>query len=359
MRIGALVSTVTAVCLVFLDGPGDKAYEKESPAVNAARLRQNAVTTLEIRFRRTDEYALRPTASPSAKALYADADLSPVESVNRLVLSGDMIRYEDNHPGRLMPSGRLQPKSMIRVYDGAIGKSLFPSGLGGEGEPQGFIESKNPLEDFMHIALRPIHLTFRGLHPVPCTNSVFEWQSTDATATIDGVVCHEFTLPTQSTRNESFWLAPDQDYVVRRIRLTGKNGFSGQTDIHYRRHETYGWVPDSWVISGYSGTLTYAVTIKIDMLEMRFNHPNSAEQFQIEFPAGCLVFDHDANKFYRVLADKSLREIDPGADRLPTPVATPSESWYQRSGGFLVAWAIVCIVTVLLYFLRRKVSRAA
>jgi hypothetical protein len=363
MRIGALVSTVTAVCLVFFEGSGDKANEKDSPAVNAARLRQEAVKTVEIRFRRTDEYALRPTASPSAKALYADADLSPVESDNRLVLSGDMFRYEDNHPDRRMPSGQVHPKSWILVYDGSISKTLYPNGLGGQGEPQGFIDSKNSWEEFLHVLLSPIYLTFCGLDPGRCPNLVSEWQATGATTKIDGGVCQEFSPPLQGNVHESFWLAPDQDYVVRRRRVVSKTGFDRQTDIHYRRHEARGWVPYCWVVSGFSGTPTYAITTKIDVLELRFNDTHSADEFQIDFPVGCSVFDQDAKRFYRVRPDKSLGEFEPRAQAQPRSMNLPMDSLFERNKWFVVSWglgslAVILLASVLLFVLRRKRGNA-
>src|SRR5262245_28221144 len=89
---------------------GDPAA-RAPPAVAAARARQEAVRTFDVEFKQTEviKHPPRPNGpAPAGETVF--------ESVNRLAIDGQKVRYEDNHPQRLtLEMGKKQSK--VSVFD--------------------------------------------------------------------------------------------------------------------------------------------------------------------------------------------------------------------------------------------------
>src|SRR5581483_12274979 len=68
------------------------------------------------------------------------AEEKTCQSTNRLILDGDKVRYENNHPLSDWPTSRVPYKSQIGVFDGLTSVLFRPQGHFGEG-PTGFVEN--------------------------------------------------------------------------------------------------------------------------------------------------------------------------------------------------------------------------
>ena len=196
-------------------------------------------------------------------------------------------------------------------------------------------------------------MSFRGSNPAICPRSITEMKPSGITLPIDWAPCQEHTI-TLNHRNmiEHLWLDPDKSYVIRRY-----EGGMGQIDIRYRRDDTWGWVPESWVQNEYSQTGVLRKTIAVDVLEMRINEPHPAELFDIRFPPGCVVHDIGpmSYKVYRVLPDESMREIsERTGEFLPETKVRPEGAWYWRYRWLLGGFGVVCAGLIWQYAMRRK-----
>jgi hypothetical protein len=146
-------------------------------------------------------------------------------------------------------------------------------------------------------------------------------------------------------------LDPERDYVIRRIQTVSFE----QLTIHYRRHDAWGWVPDSWVITQPNGSLRG--TIKVEVLDIQINAPKPGELFDIQFLPGCEVIDERTNplKIFRVQPDGSMREVSRTTGQLlPLPVVQPIDPWYWRYRWLLGGFGVLCAGLVWQYAVRRK-----
>jgi hypothetical protein len=362
MRAVPCVFTAIAVALVVLSRASSQAGPSNAPAVAAARTRQESVKTVNLVLKQTEVFAKGGvsdrTPPPFKSKAPVPAKETTLESINRLVLDGEKVRYEDNHPGWHMPSGEQHKRRVVSLFNGSVAKKYFPSGVSGKGNPVGTID-KDAWQDAMKSAvLTPITMAFRGLDLAISPYLIGDLKPSGITLPIDGAPCQEHVV-NFSDATKSFWLDPGKDYVVRRMRLQRRGHLVDQCDISYRRHDAWGWVPASWVRNQYSPAGTVLVTTKVEVLEMRLNDPQPAEQFDIQFPAGSQVFDIRNAKNYRVQPDGTMRELSPSGEELPGSVPQPGDPWYRRNKWLLLSLGVVLAALVLPYAMRRKRANAA
>jgi hypothetical protein len=329
----------------------------EAAGVAAARKRQESVKTLDIRFQLAEVIArggdTRWRVFPREPTTLVPAKETALESVNRLVVDGEKVRYECNHPW-YGPRGELWARSSLSVFNGSTATRFFPTGLGGEGGPAGVIR-EDPRLPFVasQVEVVPLGLAFRGLGSLLTSNVFSEMEPSGTSLPIDGEPCEEHVLNRPDALT-SYWLDPSKGYVVRRVSRQRPGGPLDQMDIRYRRDDVAGWVPVSWSRAQSLPDGTVLRTAKVDVLEMRLNNSPAAELFDIQFPIGTHVRDQRDRKNYRVQPDGSLREISPGGTDLAVPdipPAAPQVGWTEwlLGGVGVVVWAVI-----LAYVWRRK-----
>lgn len=147
---------------------GQDVARKGRDPVAAAKARQDRVKTLDITFKwkqvlargaKSEAYQLPPPLKMRGVVPEKETTL---EAVNRLVLNGDKLRYENNTPIWRIPEGTMAPsRHAVSVYDGTIAKSLYRDG----GAPNGWIMRTAGHDDGKAITLLPIMLTFRAMSP--------------------------------------------------------------------------------------------------------------------------------------------------------------------------------------------------
>lgn len=321
----------------------------DTPVKAAARARQNAVKSLDIRFHRTEVMIKGGKSAADAGNLnpvlpqpYKDTTL---ESTSRLVLDGVKIRFEDYHPNGFMPVGSC----WLSAFDGTTAKMFDSTTRRREALGFGKIETRFELMSDRFMALLPLTLTFRGLDRVVARGWIDKLTPSEGTVIIDGVPCREYVLSSDPTW--TLWFDLENDYIVRRIWRSQPRGQHEQTEIRYRANEVCGWVPVSWERTQYGPDGVVGVTNKVEELDLRLNEDQPPELFDIVFPPGSEVADYTSMPYKNYLAqpDGSWLEL-----RGPEPVA-----WYwQPTTWVYVGLGLGLGYVVLVGVLRIRKGRA-
>jgi hypothetical protein len=366
MRTMALpgAAAMTLVTIVLFPAAGRPA-EEESPAVAAARARQDLVKTLDVTFKVTEVIPKGSISDANPEAYGKRAPVPANEwtavAISHMVIDGEMVYYENNYPNwsnLYALNGGLSIQSMISVSDGSIVKAFIPSGMRGSGHSEGLIR-KDRQGVWMQAYLMPITMTFHGSKPALFHPLVTGMKPTGNILPIDWTPCQEHMMSLNASKDERVWVDPEKDYVIRRY--TGVFG-EGLADIRYRRDDAWGWVPESWIHHEVGRNSVLRKTHFVNVLEMRINEPQPAELFDISFPPGCEVHDDRTMpyKVYRVLPDGSMREIsERTGEFLTEPKVQPEGAWYWRFRWLLAGTGVILAGLAWQYAVRRKRANAA
>jgi hypothetical protein len=311
----------------------------EDPAIAAARKREQAVRTarFEAHVREVHAKGARSDRAGVAARTPVPAEEMTVESDHLLILSGTKVRVETNHP--LWTGTRFgPPRRRVDVSDGDLRTTFFPDGLGSDRTPQGAVERSVGTSAADSLIWQPVRMTCRGLTVGPDLLSRLE--AGEATELIEGDRCREYTAPGPARTPTRYWLAPDKEYVVRRIRDVGAFQVARQTDIRYRRDEAVGWLPTDWTLTEYGRGGRALVTTTVTVAAVRLNEPVPDETFRVTFPPGTLVSDSATSKSYRIGPDGTRREEDLAALMRSGDETTPA--------GPLFPWRRVLVVGLCL-----------
>jgi hypothetical protein len=348
-----------SVSCTMLMPHGLGAQDQSDAHIRAAAARQEAVRALDIRFRRTETNAVGAISERSRGLAKFTRDVPAKEttfqSVNRLAIDGDKIRFEDNHPCWRVPEGILRTRrAQLDVFDGSVAKTFYPGDETKEnGLPSGTYENRHANIHVMYSVLMPITLTFRGLDPHMTPYPLTDAKRSGLTLPIDGEACDEYILEFSPESKVSFWLDPKKDYVARRISTKSGVQFAAQHDIKYRNDAQIGWMPQSWVSNDFSSIGRLLTSTKVEVLEAEYNGVLPATDFDIVFPPGTRVVDLNTTKVYRVQSNGAMRETDELGQELSAVISQPGDSWARRNQWFLVALGATFIAIVGSHILRR------
>jgi hypothetical protein len=343
-RLLTLLAVLPSLVLFSAAAAGQPA-EGEDPAVRAARMRQEAVKTLEVRFKRSEVIVkggltLRLPAR-SRPQTPAPAKETTLESTNRLVLDRDKVRFENNHLKlQRLPNNTVEVSRrgvFVGSFDGITIKMLFPHSAGGMGPPAGHVAIDTGGKILGFIDTVPIEVAYRGFRAMHARPWLDQLQATGVSTLIDGSLCQGYKPGGAHKNVPLYWLDPVKDYVFRR-----REQEKGRQiiDVQYRNDKTIGWVPTKWVRKEYGPEGDLLSTITIEVLEMAFNNPQPPEQFSLVFPPGAYVNDHRTagSKQYLVQADGSLRWL-PG----PGEEEEPRGAWFE-----IIKWSLAGLAAILL-----------
>jgi hypothetical protein len=356
--ISRIASTIWVLAAVSNSWGQDAAVD---PAVIAAQTRQDLVKTLEIQFKRTEvisKGAITTFAVAPGKPLTLKPDKeTTLESTNLVVIDGTKIRVEDNHPLPPGAGGEITTRSEVKTFDGLTGAVFLPAGVDGKGYPVAAM-SKNDETGLGSPILIPIGLTFRGLSPLLHSFSINKVKPTEATFAIDGAQCQEYAVTESGAGKASLWLDPSKGYVLRRMQSRNRVGVVDQLEVSYRRHDSFGWVPSSWVHSKRHPDGRTLISTKVEVLTLRLNDPQPAAQFDIRFPPETFVNDFREGernaKYFRVQPDGSMREVSSTGQELASCGSEPDASSNQRSPWLLLGIGVVVAAILLQKVARRK-----
>lgn len=360
--------TLIATLLVAL-GTGHLPYlpgqvvGEHSPARKAAKARQKAVKTLEVKFRKTETIArgavtaLTPPLPFKPKHPIPEQETT-LQSINRLVIDGEKLRYENNHPTFILPDVRPTEKRMVCLFNGTRAKLYFPKLIPGRGLMQGVI-LRHPRIDFvLAVELEPLTLAFRPFSPSFSADLLPRMKPSGVALPIEGALCQEYLFGPPQGFRRSYWLDPAKDHLPRRIRIQSAGRLADQIEVRYRRQDGRDWIPAAWVRTQYSTEGAVLSTTRFEVLELRVNAEQPPELFDVRFPEGIEVYDQRDDKSYRIQSDGSMRELSRKGQLLPRSVPQPDDSWYQRNRGLLVVAGILVILLVAvsgwIWLMRRR-----
>jgi hypothetical protein len=339
LLLAALVGLVAGSAVV-------RGQADDAPAARAARARREGVKTVVIEYERVDVY-VEGAGSGGATQRSQPKDTAPgdkhtLKTVNKFVLDGDKFRSEESHPHFVGARREIKAFKQVSVYDGLLTRTFFPDLIQPGGGPSGAID--RGIRDMTGKRFSPLMMAFRGDDPTLCEYSTDKLKPADGVLSIDGDECKEYRLLAgRSTATTSLWLDPARDYLPRRICVKNGGSVTRQTDVTYRRDDAGRWVPASWV-STYSFLPRYpVVTTTRTVLDVQFNVPQPAEQFELQFPPGTTV------------GDNRLPAPPAGGTTITRKIVDFEDRYFLLSvppGAALVA------VVVVLYVLRRRKAPA-
>jgi hypothetical protein len=320
---GEPIVRIAALAAWVLIAAGGRA---ESPAVEAARAR-------EARFRSCAvEFTLAETVTHWVRPNEPQLQTTFTRSF-RLVLDEGRGRVESSWVGPPPPKFNFIPPPAVAVFDGELTRVLYPDGIGRNGPAEGIIDP-SPRADMIHTLVPPVVSQFlRPLDPAlsPYPAPLDRFNPTGASKSINGVECVEYTCPAGPETVHTYWLAPARDHVAVRHERRHQNRLTDETDVAHRRDADLGWVPESWTTKHTTETGAVSRTATGTVTRWRLGIGFAAGPLDLPFPEGTSVFDRRVNKYYRVQADGSRRELDEMGNEIVEPVERP---WYRK-----YAWA--------------------
>lgn len=257
----------------FFTGLGTVAAQT-NPIVDAARLRQERIKSLDITFRISETVSkggMKTVFGSETKGKsYPDKD-TIIESENRLVISGARFRYENNHPGWHGQTGVLLQSNYVVVSNDNEAKSYYPEGVGNQGGPAGVVYSDEPPSEFKLFLLVPWTLGFRGLDGRFAARLMSDGQPGKALLAIDRSKCMQFVWASQAG-STTYWADPSIDHLPRRIQYERGFVLRDQIDIQYRRDlQNNEWLPDSWTHTQFDKDGRVLVSSKMKTVQTSVN----------------------------------------------------------------------------------------
>ena len=314
----------------------------EDPAVAAARKRQESIKTLDVKFKHSESYAKGAVSdasrsNPNPPVPVPAEDMS-VESMNRIVIDGEKIRVEDNHPGWYDRGKRTYKQSRIYTFDGDTGYLLQHGDYGERTIVQGGIEQGFLGRDWHFV---PLYISVRGLCPTFSSPTMAQLQPSRTTQTIGDDLCEQYVVPTKGGAPTLFWLEAKSDYCIRRIRNGNVDQSHSVYNVQNTCDEKYGWLPKSWSHEEHSWKGKLLATHTFEIQEMKINEPVPADDFKIEFPSGAMVAKNrnGSHKMYIVQPDGSMQEDDL-ASHMPLPAR---KTWYPP-----LTWSISAVILIVI-----------
>jgi hypothetical protein len=339
---------------------------KSDPFVEAARKREAATKVVDLTFKMRE---ISPKGTPVPGAGWAlggakegsvlDTDLV-LESTNRLVFQGSMVRFEGNHPVWHVASAKALPTEVLSVSKNGSAKTFYPNGRATENSPSGTMGPDSRNYQLKITYLFPLLVAYRGTDRSIAIYAASSFKASGVTQPIRGKDCREYAQMVGNDARLSYFVDPELDYnVVRRV-LVRNRRIVNQIDIGYEKSSVCEWVPISWVEHAYTASGNLERRREVEVVSTKFNEPLSEDQFDVVFPPGAVVTDQgDAQdtKRYRVQADGGFRLLSVDGRELSTVVWHGNLPWYRRYVWWFVGGgaAMVLLVVALLRRKRRVV----
>jgi hypothetical protein len=316
-------------------------------AQSATNRRQDRLSNVDVRFESTQTYGAG-TMPASLNGLQGGSARTPakttvLKSTNRVVLDPKRFRYEDNHPVWTLPEKIFARVEKIHIDDGQTLRTSTLDYSRALTTARGTINQSQHSNFLRLTEALPILLTSRGSSIFYSGNWLTEIKPTGRAHLISNVSCQEF-IHSKGSLSTYYWLAPSQDFVIRRIVATAGTKAARQWDIDYElaKDESGIWFPSTWRLSTYSreNELIYGLSGKV--IECTLNRPSDDNDFDLQFHIGAAVYDNRDNKEFRVDSSHQLIPWQPPG--LNNELLDQQESsWYAQH-----PWLVLAILTLLI-----------
>ncbi len=339
----------------------------EDPAVTAARVRQESIRTVRFEVKLREFWAKGsvsgansfPMPNMTETVVIPKLDTT-IESNNVLEFSDNMVRVELNHPSFHLPSGELAEKLKVFVTNGEFAKNYHPHGVGPAEQHTGIIKSNLEVDGkaiWLAIAVNARGLV-KSITPYPIADS----KPSGETLRIDGKSCQLYSSRTGSDRLVEFWIDPQSDYIVRRIRWSKSSRVDEQLDIQFKDESASPRLPSSWTRTNFDAAGHVKRTMTGTVTAVRINSPIPKEDFEVVFPPGCRVYDQRTNKDYRIESDGDMRELTTEGEASVHVEPQPGTPWLTRNRfpiiGIVAGSLLIAFILILhRRRMRRRLSR--
>lgn len=276
-----------------------------------------------------------------------------------VTFDGNKLRYSDGEPVWYDPINDFHDGERVSVFDGQAGSLLYPN-VGSGAFP--FLASVRPDAGMIGgmLPLRPLLGHF--CPELSAIDRLARYRITAEREEFGGATCLVLTNMSERGLRETLWLDRDSGFIERkRLRKFGEVVRS-QCEVSYRLSDEHGYLPSGWTRLEYGSDGVLEKSVKTEINHLELNVPIDGSQFRIEFPAGTLVEEMEAEGIsrgpstYLVLSDGQRRPVTreellregvtpeilaatkPGEAGLPT----------KRRGLFWV-WAMAGVVLLALY----------
>ncbi len=282
-----------------------------SPAVIAARQRQEALPSVEFVFRQKSVQDVRhvealftekgdsPTAPPPQHPILSES------SGNRLVFSGDKVRVESQHPIYSTISHKAEEEHTVRTFDGERTRLYHQP----PDKPKRGYGVISDAREFSTVS-QPLPFTFaaRGLDGMLCEHPVNDLIPS-GTATVRGRVCEQFRVKRGMSPAEVLvWLDPTAGYTLRRVRRNHLNGTPSMLiDAESSNANPSGvWLPSSFTVRRFDKTGKPQSTREYTVERVVIGQEYPSTEFDFLWPEGMPVEDLKTGENYVATADGRL-----------------------------------------------------
>lgn len=327
------------------------------PGLTAMERRERICNSVSIEFRISETMA--PGAVSKGDPMFKGPNPVPaketvLESTNRITFEGSKVRIERNQPVFFAPTGELMPHRLEVYYNAEVGKLYYPNGAANEGKGGGIIQ-QGPVNEGTHDSLFvPVVLFVRGSDRVVSPYPFGQFRPSGTKLRIAGRDWLEYSYESTPGAIIRCWLAPSEDYVIRRMQVDRRGKLLEQIDMNYRADPSLGWLLDSWITNNYSSDGKLTKTTQGRVTDLRVGEKFASDYFDGRFAENSEVYDRRNGKYYRVKADGLMREISQSGEELSSSEYQPGTSWYRRNRWLLSASAAVAIVCGAVVAWRRR-----
>ncbi len=336
-RLGAIAAlslvVVASIIPPVLSGNGQAANSIER--MKAAWLaRQQRFSSVEFKYTTqshvVDQSALtREVTEKKADALtltYVDySDSSTV------LISGGNVRYYVKGE-RPRPEGGLYRHESVDASNAKTSKHLDTSNIVAYSTGQ---EYKDPVNQFVYLGdTLPIRWAFFGP-----SRQFYEFDvdtmTIDGQGAVEGRKCILAKAKSLTPRlEEHYWIDPSRDYSIVRYTAETEDKTRFQLECTHKLDSKGVWIPAKWVVTRLAPNGSILSLATNELKDCRFDVAVSAEDFDIQFPAGTVVTDgttrpargRSLTSHYLVMPDGSKRVMTPEehAATYEQLLATPS-----------------------------------
>lgn len=288
------------------------------------------------------------------KVLLPLEDLS-FDHVVRFSIGPDKWRYE--HTGYSYDPGRqeLIKDALIVAYNNGVRKNLIPKADNTE-YPQGNISDGGFTNIPQSIWMKAFFLLFRPLKSGLVGPGQYKLITTNAR--IGDIPCVVLEQSGQRTTKRSIWLERTPPHSVLRYATSNGGKVLVNCEFHYESGATF---PKKWVAAAHSAEGRLQEDVTTIMTELAIEKSLPAEDFELDFPVGTVVFDR--RKTAPSGATGSII-VGPGAEK---PFKGDPKRAYQEwatnaSGADLTVTVVVAAVvvavaaSVVLWFRKKRMA---
>jgi hypothetical protein len=355
-RRSAAMAVVTLAAMLV---PGRAIGQQDPTTTKAATIfdswskRTAAIHTAKIEWRQESTgpkppSAKNPLSAPAKQSLHPKAPLRVLQTVHQdvtLCLDGDLFSFVVKTEG---VKGLGTPPYYKAVFDGKLVQTYAAIDSDDPKLPAGTasIKSASRTDETDGPDVRPMILAFRGLRPPLAHTKSSEYRVTAVSGQIGDVSCILIERIGDENPHVQYWLDPKRDYIVLREVETFNNSKSDcRTDISYRHHETYGWIPQSWRAVQLDHFGEFLASVATEVTDVSINQTIPPSVFQLEMPLRTQVHDQSSGRrVVRTLGD------DPGL-----PKRSGRLFWLLVANAIFVLGLVAFIV--VRYYVRRRPRR--